>query len=138
MGQQETSWEQSTFSYIEKDAVFERGDDGRLKGIRVNQTAYIKSKFPEVAEVPEEVAKKSPQELLSPAGADWYRTSNERLAWTGNTRPQNAFDISECASGAKAPPVAEAKRLGKVIRGVLETTEDSLYLPRETQTIWAR
>ena len=87
---------------------------------------------------PEEVAKKSPQELLSPAGADWYRTSNERLAWTGNTRPQNAFDISECASGAKAPPVAEAKRLGKVIRGVLETTEDSLYLPRETQTIWAR
>ena len=130
MGQQETSWDQSTFSYTGKDVVFERDAAGRLSGVRVNQTAYIKSKFPEVAEVPAEVAKKSPQELLSPAGADWYRTANGRLAWTGNTRPQNAFDISECASGAKAPTVAEAKRLGKVIRGVLETAEDSLYLPR--------
>ena len=130
MGQQERSWEQSLFSYTGKDVLFDRDADGRLCAIRINQTEYVKNKFPPVVDAPQEVAKKSAQELLSPAGADWYRTANGRFAWTGNTRPANAFDISECASAMKAPTVADAKRLSKTMRGVLDTADDGIYLPR--------
>ena len=130
MGQVEKSWEQPIFSYTGKDVVFKRDSDGKLIGIQINQTAYVKNKVAEVVDAPKEVGQKSPQELLSPTGADWYRTANGRLAWTGNTRPTNAFDISECASATKVPTAADAKRLSKVLRGVLDTADDGIYLPR--------
>jgi len=130
MGQMEKAWELSSFSYVGTDLVFGRNAAGKLVSVHVNQTAYVKSKFPQaVKELEEALAVKSPvQNLCTPKQADAYRSANGKLAWAGNTRPQDAYDVSERASSAKAPTFGDAKHLLQTMKRVLETAGDGILL----------
>ena len=133
MGQMEKSWELPTISYTGMDILFERDSKGRLMKIILNQEAYVKNKFPDAIKELENVltgSKATAQDLLTPKQADAFRSGNGKLAWAGNTRPQNAYDISELASAAKVPTAGDARKLVKVLRTVFEHAADGITLKR--------
>ena len=133
MGQLERSWELRSISYTGMDIHLHRDKSGSLEKIVFSQEAYVKSKFPTAIEELESAlngSKATAQDLCTARQADSFRSGNGKLAWSGNTRPQNAFAVSELASSAKAPTIGDAKKLLKVLRNVLEHAADGITLTK--------
>ena len=133
MGQLEESWKLQSISYTGMDINFHRGSDGTLSSVVLTQEAYVKSKFPGAIKELETALnghKATAQDLCTARQADSFRSGNGKLAWSGNTRPQNSFEISELASSAKAPTIGDAKKLLKTLRQVLEHAADGITLTK--------
>ena len=126
-GNPELSTKVDCMSYTGKDLTFSRAPDGRLKEIRVDQTAYINSKLaPTIPEI--DFGKRTAQEPLKPKECDTYRELQGKLAWIGNTRMDIAIDISEGASASHAPTVGDMKRNIKVAKNVAASAALSIVL----------
>ena len=122
---------QVTMSYVGRDIVFRREHkDGPITEIEVNQTKYIDSQFSDEHINGFEVGKRSAQLPLKASEADWFRTSLGRCMWIVTTRPDIAYDVSEASSAMQAPTVGDAKRLQKVMRMLLLTSEKGICLPK--------